>query len=440
MTVATSPTSGGVKLDQALLKRIPLATFGETAALAKLSQLGINYTTDIHPLFGNPVVLGLAADGTGTQAGKQFLLVWTTANADALHALVKKLLPTASSSGTRDGATLYNIGSLQFALAGPTVVLGSSTAVVETALDRHAHTQGITPSDYASDTAGLPKGAAVQAFGSLVGVLSRPSAATARHVPWVAALRGYSMAVTAGASGLTFKYRLDTAGASLSSAQLPIASGTAPPSLPQPQFPIMFGLRAPAQVAAFVESAQQASSRAQYQKFETRQAKLRSKTGVDLNSLLSLLTGSLIIGSDTKTTVGRVTVTSPAQASRILSKLVGDPRDVFPRARGVTRTGQGFYTIKERAQAITVGVVGNQLVAGKATPAELTAFASAPTTPATGAQGSVAFRIALPALLHLAVKHPSKIEQTVLSVLGDVTGWSAASPSGLTGSATLALG
>ena len=43
-------------------------------------------------------------------------------------------------------------------------------------------------------------------------------------------------------------------------------------------------------------------------------------------------------------------------------------------------------------------------------------------------------------LLHLVLKHPpSATEQLVLSQLGDITGWMAASPSALTGSATLAV-
>ena len=87
-----------------------------------------------------------------------------------------------------------------------------------------------------------------------------------------------------------------------------------------------------------------------------------------------------------------------------------------------------------------LGVIGNQFVVGKATPAELRAFAAAPATPATGAHGTVAFRIALLDLLRLTAKQaiPSSVAP-LLNSLGDVTGWLASSPSGVTGSATLAV-
>ena len=116
------------------------------------------------------------------------------------------------------------------------------------------------------------------------------------------------------------------------------------------------------------------------------------------------------------------------------------PRSVFNKPTSVRRLGGGFYAVRESHQTITVGVVAHQLVVGKATPAQLRAFAAAPATPAPGTQGSVAFRIALIQLLNTTMKHAvPKTVQAVLSSLGDITGWAAASTSALTGSATLAV-
>lgn len=67
-------------------------------------------------------------------------------------------------------------------------------------------------------------------------------------------------------------------------------------------------------------------------------------------------------------------------------------------------------------------------------------IAGAPATAAPNAQGALAFKVALPALIQLALKqNPSALAKTILNSLGDVTGWAAASPSGLTGNATLAF-
>lgn len=159
-----------------------------------------------------------------------------------------------------------------------------------------------------------------------------------------------------------------------------------------------------------------------------------------MTSVAKLLTGDLIIASDTHTTMGRASVSDPATAASDLNKLVTQPRAVFSTVTSVSKLGGGFYALKEPKQTITVGVTGNQLVAGRASVAQLRAFATAPTTPAAGAQGSVAFRVGLAQLLQLALKQtPNKLIQTIFSALGDFTGWTAASPSGLTGSATLAL-
>jgi hypothetical protein len=200
-------------------------------------------------------------------------------------------------------------------------------------------------------------------------------------------------------------------------------------------------LRDPRQVVGFIESAEQAAAPASYATFQKRQALLRRKTGVDVNSLLTLVSGNLIVESDTRTTMGRVAVSDPAAASRTLARLATQPHSVFAGATTLTPGPGGFYLIRERRKTpIQIGVVGNELVAGKAAPAQLRAFAAAPATPAAGAHGSVAFRISLPGLLTVVLKHaPSQLAQLVLSKLGDITGWTAATPSGLTGTATLSI-
>ena len=317
-------------------------------------------------------------------------------------------------------------------------MIGTS-ATVSAALDRHAHGGGFTPAEFTSDTAGLPQNTVMEAVGSLTGVLSKPSAAKAHMVPWVAAIRSYGASITASSSGVNFQYRLDTSGGALSASQVPIAAGSTAPSLAG-TMPIVIGIHDPAHIVSFAEAAAQAASPAGYAKFQARQAAFKKRTGVDLNSLASLLTGDLIIESDTHTTMGRVTVSDPSAAASTLAKLGGAPQGLFKKSTRVAKLPGGFYAIHEPATTITVGVIGNQLVAGKATPAQMRTFAAAPTTASTFAHGSVAFRIGLIDLLHVALKTaPSAILQTLLNQLGDISGWAASSSSALTGSATLAI-
>jgi hypothetical protein len=435
ITAATTANPGG----QALVNRVPNLALAETALFAKLRQVGIDYNADLKPLFGNPIVGGLVLKGASGKPN-QFIAAWVTKDASKLDALLKKLEPGLRKVGTRDGATVYSLGELALATDDATVVFASTQADLNAALDRHANGGGITPDDYAKAFTGLAQNGRLQVFGSLTQVLSMPSAAKAQSVPWVAALRGYAASINESTAGLTFHYRLDTSGRSLSESDLPIASGSTAPSFAGAA-PIVAAVRNPAQIFTFAENAERATNPAEYQRFLKRQAAVRSKTGADLTSLIKLATGDLIIDSDTHTTIGRVQVSDPAAARATMAKLATHPAALSRKPPTIKRLPGGFYAIKSpHSKAVTVGVVGNQLVAGQATPSQLRSFAVAPPVPATGAQGAVAFKIALADVIRLASKRPlTGVAGTVVNMLGDLAGWTAASPSQLNGSATLTI-
>src|SRR5947199_28945 len=83
-----------------------------------------------------------------------------------------------------------------------------------------AHFPGLNSATYTHAFAGLPQDALVQVFGDLSGVMAQPQLAKARTVPWVAAIRGYATTITASASGLSFTYKVDTTGRSLTADQV----------------------------------------------------------------------------------------------------------------------------------------------------------------------------------------------------------------------------
>jgi Protein of unknown function (DUF3352) len=438
MTAATDPNSAAAKQSQTLSARIPAIALGKAAAIERLQQLGINYQTDLRPLFGNPIAIGATTATLSGAASSQFLVSWVTKSASKLKALVAKF-HALHAAGTRDGAQLYSGSGLGLAVSGATLLFSPNPGAVTAALDRHAHGGGVTSAQRASETSGLSSASALQAFGSLTNVLSGPSSAIARRVPWVAAIRGYGLALNSSSSGFTIQYRVDTTGGSLTSAQLPLASGSTPPSLAG-DLPIEMAIRDPAQVARFAESAAQAANPASYAKFLTREAAFKRKTGLDLNSLVGLLTGDLIVESDTHTTIGRATVSNPATAAGDLRKLVAAPKGIFNKGTSYKSLGGGLYEVRTSSMTLTIGVIGSQLVLGRASTAAVRSFATAPTTPATGASGALTFKVSLLDLLHTALKHPpSQRAQALLKLLGNVTGSTSASPSGLSGSATLSL-
>jgi hypothetical protein len=444
MSIATDPNGSAIHGVNALLGQFPFASLGIGALKQKLQQSGINYDGDVKPLFGNPVLISLSTIGVPSAstlthpAGSDALIVWQTKDGGKLKSLLKHAAPGMQQTRTHDGATLYNDGtSGAFAIDGSTLVFGASAGSVNAALHRHENGGGMTEAEYKAATASLPSDALLSAFGDIGTFLNTQGLAGARQVPWVGAIHSYAEAITASSSGLKLTYHVDTSGGQLTGAQLPFAPGNTAPALAG-NFPITFGIHDPAHIVQFAESAEQVASPVSYAAFQKRQAAARAKTGVDLNNLFSLLTGDLIIASDTHTTMGRVTVSDPTAAANVLDKL--STARVFNK-KPLKRVAGGWQYVTAH-RTLPVVLVGNQLVLGKAPVAQLKAFATAPTTPATGAQGTIAFRISLTELISLALRSSastSQVARSVLSQVTDLTGSTSASTSGITGDATLGV-
>lgn len=431
LTVATNPSSAAIKQ---LQQQSPSYTLAATAFFAQLSKLGIDYNKDVRPLFGNPLAAGLVStSGLGASATSDFLVAWVAKDAAKLKALLGKLhLPR---TGSHDGATLYSAGQAAVANDGPTVMIARSATVLDAALDRHARHQGFDASAYARATTGIPSNGLITAFGDLTPLLSTPQAAKARLVPWVAAITGYGASVTSGAHGATVRFHIATTGKPLSISQLPIASGTSSPGIAG-TLPIGLGIRDPAQIITFIAATLQQTGPAKYAKYRQQVAALRRRSGVDVAALAKTLTGQLHLESDGHTTIARAQLSDPAAMRAALAKLV---KAKSAKGTRMSTLGPGLYAVHHgHKTTLAIGVIDNQLLAGRATVAQLRAFAAAPVSSASAATGSVTFRVALPSLIATTLKRaPSLLAQRLISMLGLMTGSAEASTGGLTGTVTI---
>lgn len=442
--VAIADTAPGGPADrqlQAIQKQVPAVVLLRTALFAQLARAGVDYNRDVRPLLGNPIAFG-AATGTLHNENSPFLLAWQTHNAAALKRLVSAK-DGMTPAGSHDGAQLFSAGHTVFATDGPLVLLSNSTAAVRAALDRHAAGTGFTTTAYHNDTAGLPSAGLVSVVGNLQSELAQPSAAQARRIPWVAAIRGYGVSASVTGSSVALRFHVDTGGRTLSPSQLPIAGGATAPGLAG-ILPVAVGVRDPAQVWRFIRGAEQAADPGSYSKTTRQLAQLKRRSGVDVNALLGDLSGDLAITSDAHTTIGRVQVSDPGRMRTMVAKLVaaaGHGRTLGGQRERTTRLGGGLYRVDESdGTRLIVGVVGDHLLVGRGTPQEVRAFARTPSTRVSGASGALSFRIALANLVRLTATHPvSAAEQQFLARLGDVTGSVRSAASGLTGTATLAL-
>src|SRR5581483_9899406 len=373
LSVQTDPNSAAIQNLQALLGHFPIAGFGEQALLQKLQQSGINYQTEIKPLLGNPVMVGFDSPSAGFSTNDA-LIVWNVGSSDKIATLLKRI-PGLSKVGSSGGATIYNTGGGACAgVDGSTLVIAGTQEKVAAAIQRHANGSGFTGADYQRLVTGLPSDALLEVFGDLRGVLSSGSAAQARAIPWVGAIRGYAVSLSANASSLDLSFRVDTGGATLTSGQLPIAGNAAAPSFAG-SMPITVGLTNPGQAISFIVQALKLTG-------SSSLAHVPAAGLGAISTLESQLSGNAILATDLHTTMFRAQLSNaPAALSELQTLLAHAQGSSKPVA-----LGGGFY----RSQQITFGIADGQLLIGRAAPAELSSFATAPTSTASGAQGSLA--------------------------------------------------
>jgi hypothetical protein len=435
-TIVTDPNSAPVQNLSTLLTKLQVASLLTSAVNKELQKQGLSYGADIKPLLGNPVAIG-SIETAGAGSKLEGIGAWVTKDASKLNKLVSS--DGSKKIGSHDGATLYRSRDSQNVLAvdGPTLVVANTQALVNAALDRHKNGGGMSVSQYTQQVAGLPAHGLVQVFGNVAPLLATPRAATARQIPWVAAIKGYGVAINTTSSGISLDWKIDTTGRQLTAAQLPLAAGSAAPALASGE-PGSLGIRDPAQIAAFAESAVQAADPTAYAQFQAALGALRNGFGIDVTGALGQLTGDLITAGEGQVSLIRAGVANPAVVSQTLANLA---KHIGSLAAGTSMRplGGGFYLVSRKSLTFAVGLVGNQLVAGNASVSKLRAFATNPTTP-SGGHGAIAFNESLQQTLKLAgaFLHSAQA-QLILSQLKSFSGWIGNTPSALTGNLLLTI-
>jgi hypothetical protein len=427
-----------VKNASALLTKFQVLNLLTSSLKQELQKQGLSYDTDIKPLLGNPVVVGgIYTAGTGSKL--KGVGVWVTKDASKLKSLVTKGPAGEHKLGSHDGATLYHNKdrSNVIAIDGATLVIADTQALVNAALDRHAKGGGMTQSQYDQEIAGLPPHPLAQISGNLAAVLATPQAAKARQVPWVAAIKGYAVSISPTSNGVSLDWKVDTTGRQLTNAQLPLAAGSTAPALAARE-PGSFGVRDPAQIVTFVESALQAADPTTYEQFQAALGALRRGFGIDATGALAQLTGDLITAGQGPVSLIRAGVGNPALVAQTLANLQKHIQTLSPQT-SMRSLGHGFYVVTNPSLRFTIGVVGDQLVAGNASLSRLRSFAAEPTKP-SGGHGAISFSESLRQVLGLtgALLHSTQA-QLILSQLQDFSGWIANTTSALTGNALVTI-
>ncbi len=424
---ATDPNGAAWQNASGFVAKFPLAKLGLEALQNDMTKSGVNYDQDIKPLLGNPVAFGVPT--TTSASGNDFVIVLVAKNKSNLKVLTSSQ-PAPQSIGTYDGANLYQGNSFCLAINGATALLAPTVSDIKNALNLHTHGGGINPSDYKNAFTGLSQNALIQVYGNLTGVLSRPQAAQARQIPWVGAINSYAVTVNAADTGIDVHYRVNTTGATLTTSELPLATGSTAPSVAGTA-PVVVGFRDLAQLFTFAEGAVQAVNPKALASFDQQAA----KDGISLNKdLIAQFTGNSEIDYGPGGVIARADLANSSAAASTIAKF-----------KNLTPIGHGFYQSKTSSKPVRIGIADGRLVLGDASAGALRTFASAPASPLSGASGPLAQRVTPTELLTLiaaasnsASSLPPQAAQ-LLGAFGDLVSWSANDSGGLYGQLSLPL-
>jgi len=409
-TFATDPEGSQVKALLSIVDRFPFSGQVKDQLRQSLSEENLDFEKDVRPALGNEFVVGALDAKTFSSEGDEQRVVGVIQAKDkgALDKLVEK--EKAKEIGEKSGAKLYETSSEDaFAVDGDVFVIANSRADLEAALDRHAGDDHLTEEDFNKAFEGLPEDAAVRTFFDVQQLLENdPDTASARKVEWVSSLRDFGATASLQDDAVDIDFRMATEGETLEEADLPIAAGEQSPPVIDQDGEVGFGVRDPAQIFRFGETAGQATDPAAFGDYETGKRSIEQSLKIDIEKdVLSQLGGDVSGSASIDGKFGVKTKPSdPAALERTLAKVArGLPAIVGPDVRVTPpRGGQGLYTLSPSSGAPTLfGVVnGNFVVTNDSARAE--SLGAAPTAPVEGAAGAITLRTDAQALAARAIE------------------------------------
>jgi hypothetical protein len=399
------------------------------------ARSGIDYDKDVKPLLGNDLVIAITGP-PGPGAPTPYVVAWKLGDEAAGKRLAQK---NSSKVASVAGAEVYRTktGNLT-AFKDGTLVSARTQADLEAALKRAGTSDHMTEQDFTDSLGDLNKDSLVRVAGNFQALLSDPSAAPARKIKWVAALRTFGLTISAEPDGVRWAFSAKT-DAGLKGSDLPLAAGPQAAPVVRRAGEVGVGLRDPAQIVTFAQSVAQVTDPAGYARYVRQKAKLGKQLGIDIDrDLIGQLTGSSAVSVALNGDFAvRADLRDPAAAEATLKKLA--PR-LVKVAKGKSlglsspKNGKGFYGLAQaNGKKIVFGVVGKSFVA--ATDAARAAqFAGESPSVISGAKGSLVLATDARSLANAIAQQRGQgaAAQIVTGALGDLIGSVDSEAGGLT--------
>lgn len=471
----TDATAGPLAAGLALAKEIPAAG----AAQGELNELlgGIDLGTEILPLLGNPLVVGLAerpARHGDLATLATFARAATVARdpagvRDFLDRRVGGGLLTRGA-GVGDFTTYVAPGGGAVALRGPLLVAAGSDRELRRALALNTRarrgegpagddvTGALTTSAMRARFRGLPGQAGAALRLSADADVLIPRREDRGSVPWLEALDRVAFAVVPDPDeGLTVPFRLATDAEALTDGDVPIASGAAPPSPAAAEdAQVVLAFRDFAHTLEFVRRALPGADPGLAKRISDAENALRKFARVDPTSqIVSKLTETTTITTDLAGTFTmRSDLNDPDAVADALSRVQRISRlgslagglgiDVDTGGITLEEDGEDRYRVlRDDEPFVRVGVVFGTLVLTNDDGADLEEIAEALPTAAGGdGRGAFSARVDGEALADLLVQRLGLpgLARLALGPLGDLTLSARGSVEGVTGTLRIALG
>ena len=430
VTFDTDTSGDQYKRLQALLGKFPFAGQIQAQLTGLYSRTGGDYTRDIKPLLGNPIVIALpdARSITDDNSDDTYVVAFQAKSADALKRAVDRS-SQQQKAGQLEGGDLYQAsdGAVTW-VKGDKLVSANSRPQLAAAIGRSKGSDHMAEGDFGAAFAGLPADPVARVYGDVQALLaSDPDSTTARQVKWVAGLRKFAVTASAEGDGLAFDSNIATQG--VSDADLPLAAGGASPAVAR-YADYSIGLRNLTQTIRFVETTAMKTDPAGSARFQKQKAAFAGKQGIDVDrDLFGQLTGDTTIAGRLDGTVSlRASVKDPAKLRATLDKLadagrVGDT--TYSRSGDLVRSeGDGTPAY--------FGMVGDVFVEGP-TPEAAKEIAPISARPLPGTKGALTLVADGEAIAKRAIQQSGQNQSAGLFAgpLGDVTGYASASPGGI---------
>ena len=448
--IETDPEGEQWQRVEKLVEKFPLVSGSVISSIQEdLRESGVDYEKDIKPILGNEAVVGVPELTNGE--AEHYVVAIQAKEEDGLDKIFDR--PEVRKVGEKDDFELYEDkedGDFA-ARKDAVVVFADERAGLEAAIDTRGGEDRLREDDFEKGVGDLPDDALARVYGDLQSVIEAdPDSASARKVPWVAALRTFGLALLAEDDGVRFDFAIKTEASELEPGDLPLAAGPAAPPVAGEPGELALGIRNPAQIVAFAQAAGQAVDPAGYGRFEAAKRQLGEALDLDVDrDVIGQFDGNAqLVVAPNERFAFRSDLKDPASFERTLEKGAKEIPQLMQSMRsgpvGVAtpKAGEQFYALSlDSGETLLYGVVEGKFVLSN-DPDRAAAIATAPTRAVPGGQGSVVFHANAQEFVNAFLSEQGGAAagaRLFTGPLGDLTGSVVTETSGMRGSIRLGI-